>query len=217
MSLGLDSKTITRRNVAQSTAVFSIIVAMLTLAFIGLAAYMDFSDDLEDSASVKSIPQLIEEQKQRSEQIRKNAEMIAQSSELLNAIDKHAEQIESIAESVEQSEQVIRVMTSEFKPLEHQQSARALNSTNNHVFYFPTPQHDSQLDAQMMQQYGYSNRSELSASATADWSINIHAKARSKTHFDADATTARNVWFWQAVANQQAASAALARTGKQDF
>lgn len=102
---GLDSKTITKRNVAQSTVIFSVVVALLTLGAIGATAYFDFYDDANSASKEKTIPEMIAEIKKKSELHRKQAELAAQSEDLVVAVDQRVEDMKKLEQKLQKVEE----------------------------------------------------------------------------------------------------------------
>lgn len=89
----LASKKITRRNVAQSSVVFSVVVAVITLGVIATVAYVDITEEIDSVTSEKSIPERIAAQKLRAEENRKQAELKLQAHELVVNMDKRVDDL----------------------------------------------------------------------------------------------------------------------------
>ena len=99
----LSSKTITKRNVAQSSVIFSVVVAIITLGVIATVAYVDIKEEIDSIATEKSIPEMIAEQKLRSEENRKKVELISQAEDLVMIMDQRANDLKQLEKKVSQT------------------------------------------------------------------------------------------------------------------
>lgn len=96
----LSSKTITKKNVAQSSIIFSVVVAVITLGVIASVAYVDIKEEIETISTEKSIPELIAEQKLKAEENRKQTELLSQADELVVKIDERVKDLEKLDNKV---------------------------------------------------------------------------------------------------------------------
>lgn len=96
----LASKTITKRNVAQSSVIFSVVVAVITLGVIAGVAYVDITENNDSIAQEKSIPELIAEQKVRLKENHRQVELLSQAEDLVATMDKRVEDLKQLDEKV---------------------------------------------------------------------------------------------------------------------
>jgi len=96
----LASKTITKRNVAQSSVIFSVVVAVITLGVIATVAYVDIKEEIESVSAEKSIPEMIAEQKIKSEENRKQAVLASQAEDLVLTMDQRVEDLKQLEQKV---------------------------------------------------------------------------------------------------------------------
>ncbi len=98
----LSSKTITKRNAAQSSVIFSVVVAVITLGVIATVAYVDITEEIDSVSAEKSIPERIAEQKVRAEANRKEAELLSQAKDLVITMDKRVDDLNQLEQKVKQ-------------------------------------------------------------------------------------------------------------------
>ncbi len=131
----LASKTITKRNVAQSSVIFSVIVAVITLGVIATVAYVDIKEEIQSVLTEKSIPEMIAEQKVRAEKNRQQAELISQAEDSVVTMDQRMEGLKRLEQKVsEVNGQVNFVTTSyqtkEVKPQQTYHAVKAVQVTH---------------------------------------------------------------------------------------
>lgn len=117
----LASKTITKRNVAQSSVIFSVVVAVITLSVIATVAYVDITQDNDTASLEKSITDLIAEQKTRLAENHTKVELLSQSEDLVSSMDQRVEDLKQLDEKVkkvdEQLNFIATSLQSNLKPI----------------------------------------------------------------------------------------------------
>jgi len=111
----LASKTITKRNVAQSSVIFSVIVAVITLGVIGTVAYIDITENNNTAALEKSIPELIAAQKIRLEEKHRQTELLSQAEDLVVAMDERVEDLKQLDEKVKKANEQLNFIAASHK------------------------------------------------------------------------------------------------------
>ena len=106
----LASKTITKRNVAQSSVIFSVVVAVITLGVIAGVAYLDITENNESVSLEKSIPELIAEQKIRLEENHRDVELQSQAEDLVITLDQRVDDLKQLDEKVKKVNEQLNFM-----------------------------------------------------------------------------------------------------------
>lgn len=132
----LDSRTITKRNVAQSTVIFSVVVAVITLVAIGTVAYFDFSENAKTAAKEKSIPEMIAEIKKKSALHRKQAELAAQSEDLVATMDKRVANVKELEKNLQKVDSKIAAIKAQ--PLGVDKTAATVSNSQQTIAAQPS-------------------------------------------------------------------------------
>ncbi|MBL7003276.1 MAG: hypothetical protein ISR69_04545 [Gammaproteobacteria bacterium] len=179
----LRSKTITKRNVAQSTVIFSVVVVTLTVSALAAMAYLDFTESNDSASAEKTIPQMIAEQKIKAAKIREAAELKAQSSELVVALDKRVEglkQLEKKFKKVEQQMETLKFVTNTSPAVQNAQ-VQQFQSTyplqnNQHIYLDDV--YGRRTVYQLNSAVNYKTKQQSNAQGEASYSIKVTFKAR---------------------------------------
>lgn len=97
----LASKTMTKRNVAQSSVIFSVVVTVITLGVIATVAYVDITQDNDTASIEKFIPELIAEQKTRLAKNHTKVELLSQAEDLVSKMDHRVEELKQLDAKVQ--------------------------------------------------------------------------------------------------------------------
>ncbi len=122
----LNSKTITKRNVAQSSVIFSVVVTVITLGVIVTVAYLDITEQNEVAATDRSIPKILAEMKQKSAENQKQIELKSQAEELVVVIDERVESLDALDQHVQQVSDQFNFVTANLKAPEPVQQTKAV-------------------------------------------------------------------------------------------
>lgn len=127
----LSSRTMTKRNVAQSTVIFSVVVVFITLAVIGAAAYLDFSEDIKQADQEKSIPERIADQKRKAKVQELEFALELQASDLVAKADERVQALKKLQQNINKVNQKIAIVAdkleNKIQPIAQAQQ-RLLNS-----------------------------------------------------------------------------------------
>jgi len=178
----LASKTISKRNVAQSSVIFSVVVAVITLGVIATVAYVDIKEEIDSIATEKSIPEMIAEQKTRSEENRKKAELISQAEDLVVKIDRRADEIRQLEKKANAANNQLNVINTNLQssiateklvntpvaPLPTFKMIKAVQTTAAKSTLHSDAGIQQHLNSIFAQNHAFKIKSEQSASATGE-------------------------------------------------
>lgn len=155
----LASKTITKRNVAQSSVIFSVVVAVVTLGVIGTVAYIDFTENNDSVALEKSIPELIAEQKVRLSENHRQVELISQAEDLVLTMDQRVDDLKRLDAKVKKANDQLNFIATNLqtfpkkKTLEPKHVMNTVKTVQRVAQPVNTKQAVNTLDSSQSQQY----------------------------------------------------------------
>ncbi len=196
----LASKTITKRNVAQSSVIFSVVVTVITLGVIATVAYVDIKDEIDSVSTGKSIPELIAAQKQRSDANRKQAELASQAEDLVVTMDQRVEDLKQLEEKVNKVNEQLNFVTTSLQaqtPPQHAHTAVKtvqLSSTPTTALQQTHPQGSG--GGAYRQAFNVDNKQQINATGDVYFKVSWLFKARGQS-------TMQQNWFYSQRSGQQ--------------